>query len=381
MLYDKFEATFGYPAKRCFSAPGRTELGGNHTDHQHGRVLAASVDADMTAAASENGLNVIRVQSEGYPLCRIELSDLAVKEEEKGTTAALIRGVAAGFAAKGCTLHGFDAYVTSRVMPGGGLSSSAAFEVLVGRMINAMFFGERLTRVEVAKIGQWAENVYFGKPCGLMDQLASSVGGIISVDFADAGNPVVEEIPFDFEKCGYTMCIVDTGADHAGLTAEYAAIPEELDKVSGFFGKKWLRDVPEREFYEKLSDVRKAAGDRAVLRAMHVYEENRRVLRQAEALKRNDFEAFLRLVSESGRSSWQYLQNVTVPGSAAHQELAFSLAVAEKLLDGRGACRVHGGGFAGTIQAYVANERLDEFKAEMEKLLGAGACHVMRVGK
>lgn len=379
MLYDKFNETFAHPAQCSFSAPGRTELGGNHTDHQHGYVLAASVDADMRAAAGENGLDVIRVQSEGYTLCQISLSDLEPKEAERGTTAALIRGVAAGFKRHGCALRGFDAYVTSRVMPGSGLSSSAAFEVLIGRMINSMFFDERLTAVEIAKIGQWAENVYFGKPCGLMDQLASSVGGIIAVDFRSNENPVVEQIDFDFDSCGYTLCIIDTGADHAGLTAEYASIPEELGRVSQYFGKKYLRDVPEDEFYRELLGVRKAAGDRSVLRAMHVYEENRRVIRQAEALKHNDFEEFLRLVSESGRSSWMLLQNVTVPGSAACQELALALAVSEKLLKGKGACRIHGGGFAGTIQAYVPNEQLSEFKSGIESLLGDGRCHDMKM--
>lgn len=376
-LREKFELTFGHPARYLFSAPGRTELGGNHTDHQHGRVLAAAVDLDTTAAVAENGARAVRVLSEGYPLCEVSLSDLAARPDEVGTTAALIRGVIAKFAQFGCEVDGFDAYVTSRVMPGSGLSSSAAFEVLLGTVVNHLFFARRLTAVQVAQIGQWAENTYFGKPCGLMDQLSSAVGGVVSIDFNDPVHPLVEPVSFDFSACGHALCIIDTGADHSGLTDEYAAIPAELRSVSRYFGKEYLRDVPEEQFYADLTGVRQAAGDRAVLRAMHFYQDNQRVLRQVNALRQNDFAAFLRCVAQSGRSSWMYLQNVVPAGSTLHQETAFALALAEQLLDGRGACRIHGGGFAGTIQAFVPADRLTEFQTGMERAIGPRCCRVL----
>lgn len=376
-LREKFELTFGHPARYLFSAPGRTELGGNHTDHQHGRVLAAAVDLDTTAAVAENGARAVRVLSEGYPLCEVSLSDLAARPDEVGTTAALIRGVIAKFAQLGCEVDGFDAYVTSRVMPGSGLSSSAAFEVLLGTVVNHLFFARRLTAVQVAQIGQWAENTYFGKPCGLMDQLSSAVGGVVSIDFNDPVHPLVEPVSFDFSACGHALCIIDTGADHSGLTDEYAAIPAELRSVSWYFGKEYLRDVPEEQFYADLTGVRQAAGDRAVLRAMHFYQDNQRVLRQVNALRQNDFAAFLRCVAQSGRSSWMYLQNVVPAGSTLHQETAFALALAEQLLDGQGACRIHGGGFAGTIQAFVPMEGLAEFQSGMERAIGPNCCHTL----
>lgn len=376
-LREKFETAFGRPAKYLFSAPGRTELGGNHTDHQHGRVLAAAVDLDTTAAVATNGTRTVRILSEGYPLCEVLLSDLTVKPKEAGTTAALIRGTIARFAQIGCGMEGFDAYVTSRVMPGSGLSSSAAFEVLIGTIINHLFFARRLTAVEVAQIGQWAENVYFGKPCGLMDQLSSAVGGVVSIDFNDPVHPLVEPVSFDFSACGHALCIIDTGADHSGLTDEYAAIPAELRSICRYFGKEYLREVPEEQFYSDLTGVRQAAGDRAVLRAIHFYQDNDRVLSQVNALRQNDFAGFLRCVAESGRSSWMYLQNVIPAGRTLHQETAFALALAERLLDGRGACRIHGGGFAGTIQAFVPLEMLESFKRGMERALGPNCCHTL----
>ena len=374
----QFADCFARQARFIFSAPGRTELGGNHTDHQLGRVLAGAVSVDTLAAVAPNGEGVIRVQSEGYPLCVISLDELEVRPEEFGTTLSLIRGVAARIAALGHPVTGFDAFVTSRVLPGSGLSSSAAFEVLIGTVLNHLG-GCGLDAIQIAQIGQYAENVYFGKPCGLMDQMASSVGGIVTIDFADAENPAVEPLHFDFAACGHALCIVNSGADHADLTDEYAAIPGELAAVCAVFGKKHLREVDEGAFFARLPEVRAAAGDRATLRAMHVFDDNRRVGLQVEALRGGDFARFLELVNESGRSSWLYLQNVVPTGSTRHQELALTLALAARLLNGRGASRVHGGGFAGTIQAFVPLDLLESFRSGMEAVLGAGSCQVLSI--
>ena len=377
-MYENLKAsffdTFGRKPQYLFSAPGRTEIGGNHTDHQLGRVLAGAVSLETVAAVAENGENIVRVLSEGYPLCEIDLDDLAIRPEEFGTTKALIRGVAAGTGLK----KGFDAYVTSTVLPGSGLSSSAAFEVLLGTIASRLS-GAGLTAVEIAQLGQRVENDYFGKPCGLMDQMASSVGGIITIDFADPDRPVVEHLDFDFAACGHALCIIDSGADHADLTDEYAAIPRDMKAVAALFGKEVLRQVNPAEFYARLNEVRAAVGDRAVMRAMHFFADNQRVADQVSALKAGSFEEFLRLVNESGRSSWLYLQNVVPAGYTAHQELAVALAVAGHLLHGRGACRVHGGGFAGTIQAFVPTDMLEEFRAGMEAVLGEGSCHVLSI--
>lgn len=362
-----------------FSAPGRTEIGGNHTDHQHGCVLAAAVNLETVADVTLNGKNVILVQSEGYPVVQVDLSDLTVHDEEKNTTAALIRGVAAAFAERGAKVQGFDAVVKSTVLPGSGLSSSAAFEVLMGTICNELFFDGKLTAVEIAQIGQQAENVYFGKPCGLMDQMASSVGSMVFIDFEYPAQPKIERIPFDLAKAGYALCIIDSGADHADLTDEYAAIPGEMKKVCAFFGKEVLRQIPKAAFMEALPEVRKTVSDRAVLRALHIYQENERVVRQVEALKSGDMDAFLNLVKESGRSSWMYLQNITPTGAVVHQEVAVALALCEDLLMGKGAYRVHGGGFAGTVQAFVPLEMLTGFCERIEKVLGAGSCHVLNI--
>ena len=377
-LKAQFEKQFGSKPAYIFSAPGRTELGGNHTDHQHGKVLAAAVNREALAAVAANGTNTVNLLSEGYPMCRIDLTDLSVHPEEEGKTSALIRGVAAKFQEYG--LPGFDAYVSSNVLSGSGLSSSAAFEVLMGVIFNHLC-GAGKTAVEIAQIGQYAENVYFGKPCGLMDQTASSVGNIIGIDFQDPAAPVVTPIPFDFSSCGYSLCIINSGASHADLTDEYAAITTELKAVCRVFGKEYLRDVDEAAFYENIAAVRKAAGDRAVLRAIHIFEENKRVEKQTAALLDGDFESFLKLVTESGHSSWLYLQNVVPAGRTAQQEVAYALAVARQLLGSRGACRVHGGGFAGTIQAFVPGDMVDSFRTGMESALGAGSCHMMSIRK
>ena len=379
-VLDRLEKTFGSHAEAgLYSAPGRTEIGGNHTDHQHGRVLAGSVNIDMIAAAAPNDKNQLRVQSEGYDLCVIDLNDLEARKEEENTTAALLRGECAAFTQRGAKLAGLDVYISSNVPKGSGVSSSAAFEVLIGVILNDCFMTEKVSPIAIAQIGQWAENVYFGKPCGLMDQMASSVGNIITIDFASPAKPVVEPVAVDFSKAGLALCILDSGADHADLTDEYAAIPAECRAVAAVCGGEVLRDVPFETFLAKLPECRRQCGDRAVLRAFHVYADNDRVAKQVAALHDGDFGTFLSLVNESGCSSWEYLQNVIPAGYKEHQEVGVTIAAAKHLLGDKGAVRVHGGGFAGTVQAFVPVEMLDEFKAGMEAILGEGRCHVLSI--
>ena len=379
-VLDGLEKTFGSHAEAgLYSAPGRTEIGGNHTDHQHGRVLAGSVNIDMIAAAAPNDKNQLRVQSEGYDLCVIDLNDLEARKEEENTTAALLRGECAAFTQRDAKLAGLDVYISSNVPKGSGVSSSAAFEVLIGVILNDCFMTEKVSPIAIAQIGQWAENVYFGKPCGLMDQMASSVGNIITIDFASPAKPVVEPVAVDFSKAGLALCILDSGADHADLTDEYAAIPAECRAVAAVCGGEVLRDVPFETFLAKLPECRRQCGDRAVLRAFHVYADNDRVAKQVAALHDGDFGTFLSLVNESGCSSWEYLQNVIPAGYKEHQEVGVTIAAAKHLLGDKGAVRVHGGGFAGTVQAFVPVEMLDEFKAGMEAILGEGRCHVLSI--
>ena len=374
-----FAAAFGGAPERYFSAPGRTEIGGNHTDHQRGRVLAAAVNLEALAAVRANGTNTIRIQSEGYPLCQVELSELTPQDSEINTTMALIRGVAARFTQLGCKVEGFDAYVTSTVLPGSGLSSSAAYEVLVGTIINHMFFGGKVSQPEVAMIGQYAENVFFGKPCGLMDQMASAVGGMVTIDFFDKEKPVIESVNFDFGACGHALCIIDSRASHADLTDEYAAITLELKDVCSYFGKDVLTQIDEQDFMAALPALREKCGDRAVMRALHFYKENARVSMQVKALKDGNFELFLSLVKESGFSSWMYLQNVIPAGYKKNQDVAGSLGLCAYYLGNRGAYRVHGGGFAGTVQAFVPFDLLETFRAGIDAVLGEGACHVLSI--
>ena len=362
-----------------FSGPGRTEIGGNHTDHQHGHVLCGSVDLDMLACAAPNGLNVIRVQSEGYPALEVSLDSLLPREEEKNTSAALVRGVASKVAELGYSLRGFDAYVTSNVLSGSGLSSSAAYEVLIGNILNHLCCDNALDPVEIAKIGQYAENVYFGKPCGLMDQMGSSVGGAVAIDFQDPASPVVRRADYDFSASGHALCIVDTASSHGDLTDDYADITREMGAVAAYFGQRFLRDVPEKDFRAALPALRKACGDRAVLRALHYYEDDRRAVEEADALAQGDFSRFLALVNESGLSSSLHLQNTWSISDPSQQAIPVVLAVGRELLNGTGAIRVHGGGFAGTIQAFVPNEGLASFKDGMEALLGPGKCHILHI--
>ena len=380
-LLEEFSQAFGTEATALFSAPGRTEVGGNHTDHQHGRVLAAAVDLDILAAAAPNDTGVIRVQSQGYAPIVVDLRELTPRPEEVNTSAALIRGVAARMVELGCSLEGrgLDVCMTSTVPGGSGLSSSAAFEVLMGTMLNDLFAGGKHPPVEIAQIGQYAENMFFGKPCGLMDQMASSVGGVVSIDFENTAHPAVEQLDVDLHAYGYALCILDSGAGHEDLTDEYSAITNELRAVCRVFGKEVLREVPEEAFLAELPKVRAAAGDRAVNRAFHVYAENRRALAEKEALRQGDFDKFLALVRESGRSSAMYLQNVIPTGSTAAQELMVTIALCERILEGRGAVRVHGGGFGGTAQAFVPLDMLDTFKKATEAALGKDCCHVVMI--
>ncbi len=374
-----FHTAFGADPVRYFSASGRTEIGGNHTDHQRGRVLAGAVNLDTVAAVRPNGTPVISILSEGYPLCQVDVSDLTPKAEEINTTMALIRGVAARFTQLGCKVGGFDAYVTSTVLPGSGLSSSAAYEVLIGTIINHLFFDGRVSQPEIAMIGQYAENVFFGKPCGLMDQMASAVGAMVTIDFCDKDNPVIEKVDFDFAACGHALCIIDSRASHADLTDEYAAITLELKDICTFFGKAVLTEIPENDFVAAIPQLREKFGDRAVLRAYHFYQENARVPQQVAALKSGDFDTFLKLIKQSGYSSYMYLQNVIPAGYREHQDVALSLALCEMYLGGRGAYRVHGGGFAGTVQAFVPVDMLDAFRKGIDTVLGEGACHVLSI--
>ena len=374
-----FRAAFSHDPARFFSAPGRTEICGNHTDHQRGCVLAAAVNLDALAAVAENGTDTIRVQSEGYPLYQVALSQLEPQEDEKNTTASLIRGVAAKFVEMGHKLRGLDIYVSSQVLPGSGLSSSAAFEVLLGTVLNGMFCDGTVSAQVIAQIAQYAENVFFGKPSGLMDQMASSVGNLVEIDFGDVEHPVVTPLDFDFAATGYALCIIDSRASHADLTDEYAAIPVEMREIAGYFGKEVLSQVPEADFYGNVAALRQKFGDRAVLRAYHYYQENRRVPLACQALRQGDFQRFLEIIRQSGDSSYMYLQNVSPAGAVKQQDMAITLALCEHYLEGTGAYRVHGGGFAGTCQAFVPMEKLEAFRAGIDGVLGEGACHVLTI--
>ena len=379
-LADDFDEIFSADREvRMFSAPGRTEVGGNHTDHNHGRVLAAGINLDAIALASKNDDNTVRVKSKGYAMDVVELSDLSVHDSETGHSPALVRGVMKGFKNYGYNIGGFDAVTASRVLSGSGLSSSAAYEVLVGTMVNYLYNDGKVDPVTIAKIAQYAENEYFGKPCGLMDQMACSVGSFITIDFKNPAQPYIEKVDFDFASCGHSLCIVDTKGSHSNLTDEYAAIRIEMEKIANQFGKDVLREVDEERFLKEIPELRKKVGDRAVLRAIHFYNDNKRVIKEVEALKAKDFEAFKQYVLESGASSYMYNQNVFAPKQPDVQPVSLALAISESVLKGKGAWRVHGGGFAGTIQAFVPNELLSEYKTRIEEIFGEGSCYVLSV--
>ena len=362
---------------RFFSAPGRSELGGNHTDHQNGKVLAAAVDVDTVAAVAENGTDRIRLHSAGFPPVELSTDPAQNAAVAKGSSDALLAGMIAAFAPL-CPLRGLDIFASSTVTPGGGLSSSASFEVLLAEIFNACFCGDLQSPLRLAQMGQWVENVFFGKPCGLLDQAAIAFGGVTYMDFSDPSAPKVEKLELDLAKYGYGLFIIHCGADHADLTDEYAAIPGELKSLCAEFGARTLSEVDENAFYGRLAELRKHCSDRAVLRAIHVFDENRRVEAMRAALQAGDFPTYLGLVRASGLSSWRYLQNVAPTGSLS-QPMAVTLAVCERLLAGEGACRVHGGGFAGTIQAYVPLDRAERFRAEMERILPTCSCDVRTV--
>ena len=376
---DGYLTTFGKGERDAFalySAPGRTEIGGNHTDHQRGKVMAGSVDLDAIACAAPNGTNTVNVFSEGYGMLKLTLDDLTVRSSAFGTTKALIRGIIQGVREQGYEVGGFDAYVISDVPGGSGLSSSACFEVLIGTAVNGMFAGNQLDMQTIAKIGQMAESKYFGKPCGLLDQMGCALGGIVSIDFKQQDKPVIKSIAYDFTAVGYVLCIIDTGANHAGLTADYAAVPAEMKAIAAELGKTVLSEVEESSFYASIPALRKAVGDRAVLRAMHYYDDCRHVEEQSAALEAGVVDRFLSLVNASGASSFTKLQNISTYRDPADQPVAVALALAKHLLNGQGAVRVHGGGFAGTIQAYVPADMVSWFASGMDEVFGAGACRV-----
>lgn len=376
-LMNDFQTTFGADDVQLFSSPGRTEIGGNHTDHNHGRVLAGAVNLDNIAVAAANGSNVIRIKSAGYPEFQVDLSDLEIDESNFYTSGSLVKGICARMKENGYQTGGFNACIEGRVPKGSGLSSSASFEVLVGTIVNELFNNGKMPAVENAIIGQWAENNYFGKPCGLMDQTACSVGGLITIDFKDPANPVVKEVDFDFVSTGFSLVITDVGGGHddAASQAEYASLPTEMKSVAAELGASVLREVSLEQIVEKMPQIRKKTGDRALLRAIHFQGDNKRVADQVAALENNDFQEFLKMVVESGYSSYMYNQNIFDVVHKHEQVVSLALALSEMILKGSGAWRVHGGGFGGTIQAFVPQDKLDEYVKTLEHVYGEGTCH------
>ena len=366
-----------------FSVPGRSELSGNHTDHNRGRVIAASIDLDIIAAATPRADGVIRLKSEGFPEDTVNINEYTTpREDDFGRSSALIAGMVAGFRKKGYAVGGFDAYTTSNVLKGSGLSSSAAFEVMIGNILNHLYNDGKIDNVEIAKLAQFSENEFFGKPCGLMDQTACAVGGFIAIDFADPKNPIVEKPSFDLSALGYSLCIVNTGGNHADLNEDYASVPAEMKAVAKALGKTVLRECDEDALLEAIPMLRETVGDRAILRALHFFAENRRVAVQSEALKAGDIDTFLAYVKKSGQSSFMYLQNVYTTKNIAEQGLSLALSLADGFLsiaERPAAWRVHGGGFAGTVQAFVPNENAREFAALMDSVFGEGACHILKI--
>jgi galactokinase len=376
-LMNDFQTNFGTSDVDLFSSPGRTEIGGNHTDHNYGRVLAGAVNLDNIAAAAKNGTNTIRIKSVGYPEFSVELADFKPNENEFYSSSSLVKGIAAKMKSNGYEIGGFDACIDGRVPKGSGLSSSASFEVLIGAILNQLFNNGKMSAVENAIIGQWSENNYFGKPCGLMDQTACSVGGLITIDFEDPANPIVKEVDFDFVSTGFALVITDVGGGHsdAASQAEYASLPTEMKAVAAELGVDVLRKVTLAQIVEKIPDIRKKTGDRAILRAYHFQGDNARVVKQVEALENNDFQSFLTMVVESGYSSFMYNQNIFDIVHKDEQVVSLGLALSEMILKGKGAWRVHGGGFGGTIQAFVPQELIDVYTNTLEHVYGAGSCH------
>lgn len=364
---------------KIYSAPGRTEIGGNHTDHQHGCVLAAAVDLDVIAVVAFHNEGVIRLKSAGHSPNHVNLSDLSVQKKEMGSSSALIRGIASRFHEMGVQISGFDAYTTSDVLSGSGLSSSAAFEVLVGTIIDSYYNHGKAGAVEIAKIGQYAENVYFGKKSGLMDQMVSSVGGLVSVDFHDTENPEIKSFPYDFEASGYCLCVTDTKGNHANLTDDYVAVRSEMESIAVQFGKAFLRDVNENEFYSAIPKLREKCSDRAVMRAAHFFAENRRAVLEANALSEGNMNYFLEFVRQSGESSANLLQNLYSCSQPTEQAISIGIMLSKSILGRNGAVRVHGGGFAGTIQAFVPVEKVNVYSQEMNRIFGDRSCYILRI--
>ena len=377
----RYEELYGSNEVSIYSAPGRSEIGGNHTDHQNGEVLAASINLDAISIVKPLAEPIVKVVSGDYDMITLDLSDLEVKEAEQGTTEALIRGVLAGIKNHGFAIGGFQTYITSNVLIGAGLSSSAAFETIIGTILSGLYNDMKISPVDIAIIGQYAENVYFGKPSGLMDQMACSVGNLVHIDFADNKNPVIENVSCDLAKYGYSLCITDTKGSHADLTADYAAVPAEMRAAAAVFGKEVLHGVTLDELLTHSAEVREKAGDRALLRAIHFVTENVRVQEEVAALRAEDFDAFLRTVKASGDSSFKYLQNVYTSHDVEHQNVSIALAVSDAVLKGNGVSRVHGGGFAGTIQAFVRNEAVAEYKEALDSVFGKDSCQVLKIRK
>lgn len=376
---DTYQSLYADEEVSIYSAAGRSEISGNHTDHQHGCVLAGSINLDAIGVVSKQE-NVIKVVSDSFDIQAIDLNDLEKKEEEVGTSEALIRGVVYKLKELGYKIGGFKAFITSDVLMGAGLSSSAAFETIIGTIIDGLYNDMNIDMVTIAKVGQYAENVYFGKPCGLMDQCACAVGGLISIDFKDTTNPIVRHVDCDFSTFNHSLCIVDTKGSHADLTDAYGAVPTEMKEVAHYFGKEVLREVKEEEFYQNIDKVRTALGnDRAILRAIHFFNENQRVQDIVDDLNQGDFDGFKSLIQASGNSSYKYLQNVYADFDYKNQAISLGLATSERILKNHGVCRVHGGGFAGTIQAFVENDFVNTYKEEIEKVFGKESCHVLKV--
>ncbi|GET29769.1 galactokinase family protein [Prolixibacter sp. SD074] len=378
-LMDEFKKMYGQDDVELFSSPGRTEIGGNHTDHNHGRVLAGAVNLDMIAVAAKNDSNIIKIKSAGYPEFQVDLSNLGIDGSQFYTSSSLVKGICARMKENGFEIDGFNACIEGRVPKGSGLSSSASFEVLIGAIVNHLFNDGKMSAVENAMIGQWSENNFFGKPCGLMDQTACSVGGLITIDFKDPANPIVKKVDFDFVSTGFALVITDVGGGHddPASQAEYASLPTEMKAVAAELGAKVLREVTLEQVIDKIPEIRKKTGDRAILRAIHFHGDNQRVVDQVAALEKNDFQAFLKMVVESGYSSYMYNQNIFDVVHKDEQVVSLALALSELVLKRSGAWRVHGGGFGGTIQAFVPQDKLAEYVKTLEHVYGKGKCHTL----
>lgn len=379
-LIQTFQEVFGGDRELLvLSAPGRTEVCGNHTDHNNGKVLAAAINLDAIAVVAKNKENVVRVKSEGHKMNVVNLNDLTPSEKHYGHSTSMVRGVLARLKDLGYQIGGYDACTTSDVMSGSGLSSSAAFEVLLGTITSYLHNDGQIDPVTIAKTAQYSENVFFGKPCGLLDQMASSVGSFVTIDFKSTEAPVIQKVNYDFAESGHSLCIVDTGGSHSDLTEDYAAVRNEMESVAGAMGKRVLREIPYEEFFAALPQLQGKVNDRALIRAIHFYTENQRVERAVRCLEQKDFDGFLDAILDSGRSSYMYNQNVFTPKNPTQQRLSLALAISQEVLGSQGAYRVHGGGFAGTIQAFVPDAMLEQYKTVMENVFGKGTCHVLMI--